>query len=769
MAEIEQALPLPAADSPASSPTEGPAASRAVAGSAVAVRFDFGDLHGVIVERWQPPALEAELRRLLDPSSASETVHWGRNYLYRAHFGDDLAVVVKQFRNQGLKARLRRALGGSKARRSWQMARAFEAAGIPTAAPVARVESSRPAGPGFFVSRDLSPALEARYLLRAMNAGTAAEAFPHIDTERFLDDLGQVLARMHDAGFFHRDLSIGNVLLVWPPGEVPERQRPPSLHIIDLGRSRRRRRLGLLARSRDLCRLAIHRPHEQRRFLEAYWGGPPGWLRTLAYRLLHHGFRAKTSGKRTLRGKGGRHPGESAGGGLQALLPRTAHVHIPAAPPGADARDKSVWDTLSDQPHQHASRFEKLRVRAADSRSHVRFAGAALTAAPRVRRRYRQLAAELYRRPVVWPGIGVSVRPHAEDPDALLAAVDALGPQQVLVRLEPWADDHEAEAELVAALAARGYELSFALPQNRALVTDPPRWCAAIEELAARFAPYGRSFQVGQAVNRSKWGIWNFTEYLDMAATAAAILRRARADVRVLGPAVIDFELHATAAIVNAPHSPVRFDALASLLYVDRRGAPENTQLGFDTAHKVTLCRAIAETARNCGPESWITEVNWPLWEGPYSPAGRSVAVDEATQASYLSRFYLEALGTGLAERVFWWQVVAAGYGLADPRGGKLRKRPSFAAFRTLAASLAGSRFLGPLATRAGTWAYRFARPDGGQIIAAWAMAAGGSVALPAPAEAVVEQDGASTRPPEGTALAVGPAVRFAHIGAGEA
>ncbi len=133
------------------------------------------------------------------------------------------------------------------------------------------------------------------------------------------------------------------------------------------------------------------------------------------------------------------------------------------------------------------------------------------------------------------------------------------------------------------------------------------------------------------------------------------------------GPPVIDFEYHVTAAVLNLKRAGFRFDAVSALLYVDRRGAPENRQAGLDTVAKVLLLKAIAETARNAAGRCWITEVNWPLREGPHSPAGRDVSVDEETQADYLVRYYLLALGTGLVERVFWWQVVARGYGLVDP------------------------------------------------------------------------------------------------------
>ena len=149
--------------------------------------------------------------------------------------------------------------------------------------------------------------------------------------------------------------------------------------------------------------------------------------------------------------------------------------------------------------------------------------------------------------------------------------------RQVLIRLQPWLTDFAAEERLAAALQAQGYSLTFAVPQSRELVAEPERWRAAIERIASTFLPYGRRFQVGQAINRSKWGIWNYEEYLRLATEARNILR-AQGEVVVMGPAVIDFEFHSTLAVLNMKHPGFFLDAVSSLLYVDRRGAPESLQ-----------------------------------------------------------------------------------------------------------------------------------------------------------------------------------------------
>jgi len=712
----------------------------------------FEGFRGEAAEAFAVADPAAEARRLLDPAVATRTLHWGRNYLYAARV-DGVAgtfdVVVKQFRESGRRDRWRRRSRGSKGERSWRVARALAAAGISTPEPLVWVAAEASGGPSLFVTRLLADRVEARYLLRARNAGRDEAEFPQIAFDAFLAAAAALARRLHDAGFWHRDYSAGNLLLL--PGERPAELADVAL--VDLNRCRAGRRVGLGERMRDLARLPLERAEDRRRLLAAYFGaaGVPASARLL-YDAARVGFHGRHRLKRRLRG---------AGAKLRSwLVPRGTHAHIPPPPEGATARDKIVWDRLSDQPHSHAGRLERAKIRLDDLGDHAASAGALAGSLRRVWRRYRELAAAP-REPFTWPGVGVALRPWADDPEAQLAAFDALGIAQALVRLHPWQESHDEEEELARALAGRGVEITFSLPQSRELVRDPRRWRAAVEQIAERFLPYGRRFQLGQAINRSKWGVWSYGEYVELAAAAAEILR-ARGAVDLAGPAVIDFEAHVTAAVVNRHHPTLGFDALASLLYVDRRGAPENRQLGFDTVDKVTLLAAIAETGRRIGRRrQWITEVNWPLAEGPHSPAGRAVAVNEAVQADYLARFYLLALGSGLVERVFWWQLVARGYGLVDPGSdGTLRRRPAFDAMATLARMLpAGATCHGLERRRPDAWSLRFTLAGGGERIAAWAPDGGATLELAAEPAAVAARDG---RPlPPGRRIELGPGVRY--------
>ena len=714
--------------------------------------FEGVGFHGEVASAHRPSDVVEEVASLVDPTASVETIHWGRNFIYAAEMQTPDGrhpVVVKQFNNQGLKKRVERRFKGSKAERSWRVAKELVRVGLATPEPMLWVESNELEGASFFVARFLEGAVEVRQFFRRLNEDPEAREFPEVDGEAFLGRLGRLARRINDAGILYRDLSMGNVLAV-------ETQKDLDLYLVDFNRARIGRQPGVWSRTRDICRLPVLRREHRAAFLEGYWGTVPSRnsFRWWFYALSVDGYILKHAIKKRL--KFLRLKRRHAHGGSH-------HPHIPAASDGASSRDKAVWDHLSDQPHQHASRGEKFAIRLADSPAHLRDLGIVAASATKVRRRFHELKKTLYEHPKLFDGIGLAVRPWPQDPDHHLLEIEALGVGPILIRLHPWESDHGDEERLAEALVSRGHELSFVIPQNRDLVRDRNRWRAAVEELAERFSPLGRYFQVGQAINRSKWGIWTHGEYVDLYLEAAEILRR-REGVEVLGPSVIDFEFQAILALVNRDTPGLHFDIVSNLLYVDRRGAPENRQMGLDTVDKVTLLRAIAEIGRNCSERCWITEVNWPLWEGPHSPAGKTVSVGEEEQADYLVRYYLLALGTGLVERVFWWRLIARGYGLISPESdGSLRRRPALDALRTLIDQVEGATFVGPLPAPDGAFLYSFNR-DERDVVVGWSVGGGVRATLPRPAAAVISRDGLTLKDSEAEEIDLGSSPTYFHL-----
>ena len=76
--------------------------------------FAWPGFRGEAAELLAREDLPAAAQRLLDPAAATATLHWGRNYIYRASLvtaSGEAPVAVKQFRERGLRARLLRARG----------------------------------------------------------------------------------------------------------------------------------------------------------------------------------------------------------------------------------------------------------------------------------------------------------------------------------------------------------------------------------------------------------------------------------------------------------------------------------------------------------------------------------------------------------------------------------------------------------------------------------------------------------------------------------
>ena len=197
------------------------------------------------------------------------------------------------------------------------------------------------------------------------------------------------------------------------------------------------------------------------------------------------------------------------------------------------------------------------------------------------------------------------------------------------------------------------------------------------------FASSVQQFQIGTTINRSKWGFFSVNQYLRFYQIAYKIKQESFPDLKLLGPSVIDFEYH---YVIHALFNffRLKFDAISALLYVDRRGAPENTQMGLDLTSKVHLLYAMATMSPKSSNEIIITETNWPLsGTAPYAPTSEHECVNEEDYANYMVRYYLLALCSNMVKSVYWHQLIAPGYGLIDNREG-IKKRPAYYAFKTM-------------------------------------------------------------------------------------
>jgi hypothetical protein len=160
-----------------------------------------------------------------------------------------------------------------------------------------------------------------------------------------------------------------------------------------------------------------------------------------------------------------------------------------------------------------------------------------------------------------------------------------------------------------------------------------------------------------------------------------------------MGSGVIDFEMHYTVATLFN-FCRCKYDAIAALLYVDRRGAPENTQLGFNLTDKIALLSTMVWLSPKTKQQLHITEVNWPISNtAPYAPTSEYECVSESEYSDYMLRYYLLTFATQQVDSVSWHQLIAPGYGLVDNRNG-LKKRDAFDVYKYMFQTLKNAQFL---------------------------------------------------------------------------
>ncbi len=333
------------------------------------------------------------------------------------------------------------------------------------------------------------------------------------------------------------------------------------------------------------------------------------------------------------------------------------------------------WDPYSDQPALLKDRAYKKRMRKTQRWAHLRMLGTSLWALP-----VAILAMPFFKgvrpNPHDFYGVGVSLE-RGEDQFGLIRD---LGVRHVLIRMPLWEMDRIDEyVGFVRRFHEQGCQILINVLQDREHIEDSQLFRSDLRLIFQCLMPYAQEYQIGNAINRSKWGFFSADEYLHFYGVAQELRDEAFPTLSLLGPAVIDFEYHYTArALFN--FSGLRFDRISALLYVDRRGAPENRQYGFNTRLKIALLYSMARMSRLVrNPNAYITEVNWPLsGTAPYAPTSETECVSPTEYARYMRSYLETAWKSGKVARVYWHQLVAPGYGLVDNREGELKKYPAF-------------------------------------------------------------------------------------------
>lgn len=266
-----------------------------------------------------------------------------------------------------------------------------------------------------------------------------------------------------------------------------------------------------------------------------------------------------------------------------------------------------------------------------------------------------------------------------------LGLIHELGVRHVLMRLPLWDLNNLAHYQRFAEqFAGAGKTVMVNLLQDREHIENLALLKTDLGQVFGAFQGLASGFQVGNAINRAKWGFFAVEEYLRFFKVVQDLRDTHFPEFRLLGPSVIDFEYYYTVRALFNAHD-IQFDQLSSLLYVDRKGAPEQKQLGlFDTRNKIRLLNAIGRLSPKVkSPGLVITEVNWPRkGTAPYAPTSETECVDPHDYVRYMLDYHRIANETGMVDRIYWHQLIAPGYGLVDNRNDKLVKTEAFYAYQ---------------------------------------------------------------------------------------
>ena len=283
-------------------------------------------------------------------------------------------------------------------------------------------------------------------------------------------------------------------------------------------------------------------------------------------------------------------------------------------------------------------------------------------------------------------GIGVNL----DKGDTQQALVEELGVKSLLIRL-PLSDMENIDAYVEFAKSfGSDKEIVINLLQDREHIDNPRLLAQDIEIIFTKFHDITLEYQVGNAINRTKWGFFAMQEYLEFFTTIQTIRDETFPTITLIAPSIIDFEYYYTIRTLFNNYN-LTYDKSSALLYVDRRGSPYNTQMGiFDTKNKINMLYALIRLSPKTKSDAlYITEVNWPLINtAPYAPTSEYECVDEESYSQYMLEYFDIAAQSGKVDKVFWHQLVANGYGLVDTRNGELRKREAFYKFRDSVASV---------------------------------------------------------------------------------
>ena len=347
-----------------------------------------------------------------------------------------------------------------------------------------------------------------------------------------------------------------------------------------------------------------------------------------------------------------------------------------------------TWDNYSDQPYQLKDKNYKKQMRKQQFSSLLKTIFISLITIP-----LSLLSTPFIKRKKIdtkrFFTLGVDFQ---RETTQTLKFLDELKVESVLVRFKLW--EMETLGELKDfIMACKGKQITLKIMQDREHIEDLQLLKKDLKEIFTTLDGVVDIYEIGTTINRAKWGFFSVDEYGRFFKTAYELQTKEYPHAKLIGSGVIDFEFHFTAhTLFN--FFGYHYDGISALLYVDRRGAPENTQIGFNLLDKIALLSTMVWLSPKTKQKLYITETNYPIkGTKPYAPTSEFECIDLESYSDFMLRYYLLAFASQQVDFVSWHQLIAPGYGLIDNRDG-IKKYPAFTTYKTMLKHLKTAQFL---------------------------------------------------------------------------
>lgn len=346
------------------------------------------------------------------------------------------------------------------------------------------------------------------------------------------------------------------------------------------------------------------------------------------------------------------------------------------------------WDNYSDQPYPLEDKSYKKKMRKSQSASLLRTFLTSILVLP-----FSIIMTPFVKRKKINSNeffcLGVDFE---RNPKATLEMIEELRVERILLRIKLW-EMEKLPLLKDFILLCKNKKITIKILQDREHVEDLTLLKKDLETIFTALNQHVDIFEIGSTINRAKWGFFSVDEYNSFYQTAYDLKISRFPHIKLIGSGVIDFEYHFTAhTLFNL--FKYHYDGVAALLYVDRRGAPENMQMGFNPQDKISLLSTMVWLSPKSNHELHITETNWPIsGTAPYAPTSERECVSEELYADYMLRYYLLAFASQQVDSLSWHQLIAPGYGLVDNRDG-IKKRSAYETYKFMVQTLKNAQFL---------------------------------------------------------------------------